>query len=193
MKGRPLDSDAATDRFYRTIWPHAALLLRTALLLCHHQTEAEDVSQETLLKAFKSIDQLHEGDDARPWLLTILRHVRIDRIRSAAAKHTAVSLDGADMDPADDESPVVSDVEAWSDPNAMLQQFSNTQMIDGLKALPEEIRWTLLLVDVEGIDQQDAAAVLGVPVGTVKSRSSRGRAMLRKALLPLAQELRMVR
>jgi len=169
------------------------MLLRTAQILCHHQAEADDVSQEALMKAFKSIDQLREGDDARPWLLTILRHVRIDRIRSAGAKHTAVSLDGAEIDPVAHETIPVDDAESWADPQAMMQQFSDAQMIDALQSVPEDIRWTLLLIDVEGLDQQDAADVLGVPLGTVKSRASRGRAMLRQALLPLAKELRMIR
>jgi RNA polymerase sigma-70 factor (ECF subfamily) len=65
-------------------------------------------------------------------------------------------------------------------------------MIQALQRLPEEIRWTLLLVDVEGMDHADAAAVLGVPVGTVKSRAHRGRAMLREALLPMARDLRLI-
>jgi RNA polymerase sigma-70 factor (ECF subfamily) len=65
-------------------------------------------------------------------------------------------------------------------------------MIRALQRLPEEIRWTLLLVDVEGMDHADAAAVLGVPVGTVKSRAHRGRAMLREALLPMARDLRLI-
>jgi len=168
------------------------MLLRTALILCHHQAEAEDVSQEALLKAFKAIDQLRADEDPRPWLLTILRHVRIDRIRSAASKHVAVSLDGAEFDPADEETVIAGDAETWADPEAMLQQFSNAQILSALQALPMDIRWTLLLVDVEGIDQQDAAAVLDVPLGTVKSRTSRGRAMLRKVLLPLAKDLRMI-
>jgi len=61
-------------------------------------------------------------------------------------------------------------------------------MIDALQRLPEEIRWTLLLVDVEGVDQADAAELLDVPVGTIKSRAHRGRAMLRDRLAPLARE-----
>ena len=65
--------------------------------------------------------------------------------------------------------------------------------IDALKKLPEDIRWTLLLIDVEGMGQSDAAAILEVPVGTIKSRAHRGRAMLRELLTPLAKELRIVR
>jgi RNA polymerase sigma-70 factor (ECF subfamily) len=81
---------------------------------------------------------------------------------------------------------------AWDDPHALLQRFSDRHMIQALQCLPEEIRWTLLLVDVEGIDHAEAAAILGVPVGTVKSRAHRGRRMLREALLPLAKELRLI-
>jgi RNA polymerase sigma-70 factor (ECF subfamily) len=65
-------------------------------------------------------------------------------------------------------------------------------LIDALRQLPDEIRWTLLLVDVEGMDHADAARVLDVPVGTIKSRAHRGRTMLREALTPLAKELRMI-
>ena len=65
-------------------------------------------------------------------------------------------------------------------------------MIDALKSLPEEIRWTLLLVDVEGWDQQDAAGLLDVPVGTIKSRAHRGRLMMRDVLRPVARERRLV-
>ena len=62
-----------------------------------------------------------------------------------------------------------------------------------LAGLPEEIRWTLLLVDVEGMDQNEAADILHVPVGTIKSRAHRGRMMLRDSLLPLAKRGGMVR
>jgi RNA polymerase sigma-70 factor (ECF subfamily) len=74
-----------------------------------------------------------------------------------------------------------------------LNEFSDAEVIKALQHLPEEIRWTLLLVTVEEMDQADAAGVLGVPVGTVKSRLHRGRMMLRQALLPLARDRRVVR
>ncbi len=71
--------------------------------------------------------------------------------------------------------------------------FTDAQVIEALWALPEEIRWTLLLVDVEQLDVREAAEVLEVPVGTIKSRSHRGRRMLRERLLPLAREMRIVK
>ena len=77
-------------------------------------------------------------------------------------------------------------------PQAVLQGFGDAQIIEALKQLPEEIRWSLLLVDVEQLDQTEAARVLDVPVGTIKSRLHRGRAMLRAALSPLARQMRLI-
>ena len=181
----------ATQRFYAEVWPHAAAVLRTAQYLTHDDADAQDLAQEVMLKAFHHLDQLREGSDAKAWLITILRRTRIDRIRASAAHSRDVSLQDLPAEPAADEVATTDDV--WSDPEALLQEFSDRQVIDALKKLPEEIRWTLLLVDVEGIDQAEAAAILEVPVGTIKSRAHRGRAMLRDLLAPLARELRMIR
>lgn len=175
------------DRFQTEIWPHAAAVLRTARILTRNDAEADDLAQETMLKAFRHLDQLVDPSGAKKWLLTILRTTRIDRAR---VEKPHVSLDDFPVDPP--AEPATGD-EAWGDPDAVLQQFSDQQMIDALKQLPEDIRFTLLLVDVEGMDQADAAAVLQVPVGTVKSRTHRGRSMLRRLLTPLAKELRVVK
>jgi len=167
----------ATKRFYAEIWPHAAMLLRAARLL---SGDADDLVQETLLKAFKAIDSLDSDTNARPWLLTILRNTRIDQLRRPGRESTDIDLDQL----ADDSgSPAAN----WQHPQEMLEAFSDQQVIDALKKLPEEIRWTLLLVDVQGIDHAEAAAVLGIPAGTVKSRAFRGRAMLREILAPAPQ------
>jgi RNA polymerase sigma-70 factor (ECF subfamily) len=189
-----LNPTEATSRFDALVWPHAAALLRTARFLLRDPAEADDVAQETLVKAFKALDSFQEGTDVKAWLMTILRNTRIDHLRRRATRGDEVSLDGLPFEPASAESAGGQDADpAWDDPQALLQQFSDRHVIQALQRLPEEIRWTLLLVDVEGMDHADAAAVLGVPVGTVKSRAHRGRAMLRDALLPVARELRLIR
>ena len=180
-----------TQRFYAEVWPHAASVLRTARFLIRDIAEAEDLTQEVLLKAFRHLDQLKPGTDAKAWLMTILRHTRIDRIRAAAAHERDVRLEDLGGEPAAGD--VAPFDELWNEPEAVLQEFSDQQVIEALKKLPEEIRWTLLLVDVEGIDQAEAASILNVPVGTIKSRAHRGRGMLRELLTPLARELRIVR
>ena len=174
-----------------TVWPHAAVVLRTAQFLCHDEAEADDLAQEVMLKAFRHLDQLREGSDTKAWLMTIVRNTRVDRVRSGANHQRDVSLEQLAGDPSA-TAEGTSD-STWKQPEAVLQEFSDRQIIAALTELPEEIRWTLLLVDVEGLDQAEAAKILDVPVGTVKSRAHRGRGMLREALTPLARELRMVR
>ena len=181
----------ATSRFYAEVWPHAAVVLRTAQFLCGNEAEADDLAQEVMLKAFRHLDQFQHGTDIKAWLLTILRNTRIDRARSGAAHQRDISLEQMAAEPPSPAQTTRNTI--WEEPEAVLQEFSDRQVIDALNELPEEIRWTLLLVDVEGIEQAEAARILDVPVGTIKSRAHRGRGMLREALTPLAKELRLVR
>jgi RNA polymerase sigma-70 factor (ECF subfamily) len=180
--------DEQTARFYRVVWPERAAVLRLARILCHNDFDADELAQETMIKAFRSLEGFQEGTNVRSWLAAILRHLRIDRLRGEAA-HRAVSLEQSEIDPPDEKSPPEPH---WIEPQGILQSFSDQEVIDALRKLPEDIRWTLLLVDVEEMDHADAAGILSVPVGTIKSRAHRGRAMLREALLPLARERRLV-
>ena len=188
-----MTDERATERFYQFLWPHAETVLRTARILTGSDPEADDLAQETMLKAFRAVGSFRDGTDARAWLLTILRNARIDRARSRAAAAKDVSLDAFVIEPVVAEAADAADAAHWERPQDILASFSDEDLIEALQKLPEEIRWTLLLVDVEGLDQHEAAQVLGVPVGTVKSRSHRGRSMLRAALLPLAWERRWIR
>jgi RNA polymerase sigma-70 factor (ECF subfamily) len=190
-----VETDRAQRRFYDDLWPHMPAVLRTAQILCGRSAaDAEDLAQETMLKAYRSIDQFRPGTDARAWLLTILRHARVDRLRAASSSATTVSLGDLAHEPAGRPEVVEPDHQAAvENPEALLAEFSDADMIAALGRLPEDIRWTLLLVDVEGMDHKEAAAVLDVPVGTIKSRAHRGRMMLREDLLPLAKQARIVR
>jgi RNA polymerase sigma-70 factor (ECF subfamily) len=171
------------------------MVLRTARFLLRNAADADDLAQETMLKAFRSLDRLKPGTNAKAWLLTILRNARIDHLRSRASADRAVSLEQMACEPeAPEQPPGRFDAdEAWDDPERVLQAFGDQQIIDAMKQLPEEIRLTLLLVDVHGMEITQAAAVLDVPAGTIKSRTHRGRAMLRDVLLPLALEMRLER
>jgi RNA polymerase sigma-70 factor (ECF subfamily) len=137
-----------------------------------------------MLRAFRFIERFRERTDARAWLLAILRNVRIDRLRQNKAQARDVSLDQLATEPADNDQ-AIDEPPGWEQPQEILEAFSDQQMIDALQQLPEEIRWTLLLVDVEQLDHREAAEILDVPVGTIKSRAHRGRAMLRQALAPM--------
>jgi RNA polymerase sigma-70 factor (ECF subfamily) len=187
-----LKQSQATQQFYELVWPHRATVLRVARIQTGNADEAEDLAQETLLKAFKAIESFRAGTNMRAWLLTILRNTRTDQLRSAAGSADPVSLDELEIEPASPEPTTEDRTAAWQNPQELLASFSDAEVIDALGTVSEELRWTLLLVDVEGLDHSDAAVVLNVPVGTVKSRMHRGRAALRDALLPLARDRRLI-
>ena len=176
-----------TALFYKLVWPHAAIVQRVARVLTHSASDGEDLSQETMLKAFRAIDSLHDPGGVKHWLLTILRNCQIDRAR---AQKPEVSYEAADIEPETRPEP---DCVHTTDPAELLESFCDEEVIHALRKLPEEIRWTLLLVDVEGLNDSDAAGLLEVPVGTIKSRLHRGRRMLYQSLLPVAQHLRLHR
>lgn len=185
----------ATAKFHDFIWPHRAAVLRVARILTgDDEAEADDLAQETMLKAYSGINGFSDGSDAKAWLMTILRRTRIDRIRASRPTAGQVSLDAMESEPPGRfDADALDQGELWANPETVLNGFSDQQVIDALKNLPEEIRLTLLLVDVEGLDHQDAARILDVPVGTIKSRAHRGRGMLREVLLPVAREMRLIR
>lgn len=165
-------------------------MLRAARLLVRDAATADDLAQETMFKSFRSIDQFAEGTNARAWLYSILRNVRIDWLRADARRKNDVSLDGSESDfehPGLSDDPVVC-IEDGDDAEQLMDRLADSDLIDAVHALPEEIRWTILLVEIEGLELARVAAILGVPLGTIKSRASRGRAMLRQALEPIACE-----
>ena len=139
-----------------------------------------------MLKAFRFIDGFQPDTDARKWLFAIARNSWMDRLRieQRAAGHQQLS--NFDWQP--ETAPAAEEPSALGDlsPEQILEAFSDREVIAALQRLPEEIRWTLLLVDVQEMDHASAAEVLDVPVGTVKSRAHRGRNMLREILRPMA-------
>ena len=187
----PEDREEATRRFYDLVWPERAIVFRVATILTGSETEAEDLAQETMLKAFRAIGSFAPGTDIKAWLLTILRRTRIDHVRARASSKGTLSFDALEIDLPGRAVEADADFYGKS-PEEVLGAFSDRQVIEALKELPEDIRMTLLLVDVQGLKLEEAAEVLEVPVGTVKSRSHRGRGLLRAALTPIARALRLL-
>jgi RNA polymerase sigma-70 factor (ECF subfamily) len=165
-------------------------VLRVAQFLSRNRPTAEDLAQETLLKAFGALDQFRDGTNVKAWLLRILRNTWCDRNRMTAARPAEVSLRELSSEP--ETRNEAGAPQAGSDPRAILEGFSDERVIEALQAIPQEMRWTLLLVDVQGLTLEETAEVLQVPTGTIKSRAHRGRQLLREKLLPFARELRLV-
>jgi RNA polymerase sigma-70 factor (ECF subfamily) len=176
-----MNQEEAKRLFYKHVWPLRAVVLRTARFLTRDAAEADDLAQETLLKAYRSIETFDVSTQAAAWLTAILRNTRIDRARAGRRESHNVSLESQGLET--EARPSGREPINYSDAAAMLDQLGDDQLIEALRELPDEIRWTLLLVDVEQLDHAQAATVMGIPVGTVKSRAHRGRQMLREKLL----------
>lgn len=173
--------------FNTQVLPLLPALYRTALMLTHHEQSAEDLVQETMLRAYRHIETFESGTRMKPWLMTILRRLHIDHYRRDKVRIEAGSLDSIGIDPADDRA--VSD-SAWDgiDPDELMEKVDDQTLGKALRSLPEQMRWALLLIDVEQLSLDEAAAILEVPIGTLKSRTSRGRSALRDLLEPVARE-----
>jgi RNA polymerase sigma-70 factor (ECF subfamily) len=160
--------------FDRLVEEYLRPLYRVALRLTGQQVDAEDLVQETFLKAFRNRDQLRDPDKARAWLFSILRSCHLDGLRKKGKEPHVHGLTEADAvtDPP-------ADWELASDP---LDRITEAEVHRALLTLPEEYRLAVLMCDVEEMRYDEIARVMGSPVGTVRSRIARGRRLLRQAL-----------
>jgi RNA polymerase sigma-70 factor, ECF subfamily len=168
--------------FERDALPHLDAVHNAALRLIRDRDEADDLVQETILRAYRCFHQFASGTNCRAWLLTILYNNFRDRYRQKNREHPCVSGEiGRELE----AHTLLADMSA-SNPEEMISDRMLGQRIAGaLSQLPEEFREAVLLVDVQELNYQEVAEILEVPLGTVKSRVSRGRALLRVALIKL--------
>jgi len=172
--------------FEKTAMLHLDAVYRAAVAMCRDRTEADDLAQTTFLKAFEKFHTFRPGTSAKAWLMRILRNTWIDRIRHIQAGPDTVSVDEdllAGPDDSADQLPEGFDAED------LLEKFSDDQIIRALKQLGDDQRLGLLLLDVEGLSQEEVAEIMGTAVGTIKSRTYRARAMLKKILAAHARDL----
>jgi RNA polymerase sigma-70 factor (ECF subfamily) len=159
-----LDRD---ERFEAEMLPHLRSLFGAAYRMTGNAHDAEDLVQETFLRAHRAFDRFAPGSNARGWLHTILHRVRTDAFRKRRRRPPTVELTG--------EGP------ATAPPQDALAS-GREDLERALGALPEVFRTAVVLRDVEELSYAEIAEVLDVPVGTVMSRIHRGRTLLREAL-----------
>jgi RNA polymerase sigma-70 factor (ECF subfamily) len=163
-----------TDDFEKAALPHLKELYRVAARLLGDATRAEDVVQEAYLQAWKSFDRFTPGTNCRAWLFKIL----INTIRHYRRKWL-------NQRQATDSEEILEQAEAAAPP--IPEHITEEEILRALDRVPTDYRTAVLLADVEDFSYKEIAGMLNVPIGTVMSRLSRGRKLLREQLSELAR------
>ncbi|MDR3084367.1 MAG: sigma-70 family RNA polymerase sigma factor [Streptomyces sp.] len=176
MEDEVANPDAARQQaFTRYVLPEVEVLLRVAMTLTAQPADAEDLVQETLLRAYRSVDRF-DGRHSRAWLLTIMRRAEINRHR----RRRPHLLDDPD---ADIERLAAVPAGSEATPEELVVGESFDEVVDAAyAALPLKHQQVVRLVDIEGLSYSEAAELLGVPEGTVMSRLHRARKRIRGRL-----------
>ncbi|MGH7925200.1 MAG: sigma-70 family RNA polymerase sigma factor [Candidatus Binatus sp.] len=178
-------------RFEDEALPHLDALYAMAIRLARNPDDAGDLLQETVLRAYRFFHQFESGTNCRAWMLTILFNNFRNGYRKSAREQPASSAD--DFERKVEAESLRADP-AGSNPEALLAGQGMEGEVEGaLAGLPGEFREAILLVDVEELSYQEVSGVLDIPIGTVKSRVSRGRAILREALAGFAKARGIIR
>jgi len=177
VEQRPADSGAVRDaNFTRYVLPEVEMLLRVAMTLTAQPADAEDLVQDTLVRADQAADRF-DGRHPRAWLLTIMRHAEANRHRRR--RPHLLDEPGAETEPL--AAGLASSACATPEDIVVGEKFD--EMVDAaLAALPLKHRQVVVLVDVNGLSYAEAAKLLGVPAGTVMSRLHRARKEIRDKL-----------
>lgn len=172
--GASLPAGSTAERFETEAMPHLNDLFRTALRMTGERGQAEDVLQEVYLQAWRSFDRFEAGTNCRAWLYKILFHCvshhRRKWFRFPLLKETEEFLEANLVAPA-----------------SVDEHVTDADILAALDEIPVEFRSVVLLVDVEEFAYKEVAGILSIPIGTVMSRLSRGRGLLRKRLAEVAR------
>jgi RNA polymerase sigma-70 factor (ECF subfamily) len=178
--------------FERVALPQLSRLYTSAIYLTKDKAEAEDLVQMTYLRAFRFFDKFATGTNVRAWLLSILRNLFINRYRQKRREPTTVDWEKID----EVYESMVEQGENLGRGNPehhFVSQMMDDEVEAALKGLPEEFRTAIVLVDIEELSYQKTAQVMECPVGTVRSRVSRGRRMLQVVLRGYALQRGLIR
>jgi len=151
-------------------------LYRYAVVLSRDRVEAQDLVQETCVRAIEAVDSLRPGTNVKSWLFTILRNIWFNQLRRRRAAPKVVELDV-------EEAPAQNGVAESENPHSIyVNKVERQHVREAIQQLPLEFREVLILREYEDLSYEDIASVVGCPRGTVMSRLGRARSKLRSLL-----------
>jgi RNA polymerase sigma-70 factor, ECF subfamily len=165
--------------------PHADLLYNYALRMTNNAADADDLVQETFLKAFRFWEKYEKGTNIRAWLFRIMKNSYINRYRRESKEPDTV-----DYEEVQNFYNTIRDTTADSGDSqeSMFGRLLDDDVATAIAHLPEDFRTVVILCDIEGLTYEEIAEFLAVPLGTVRSRLHRGRSLLRAELINYAKE-----
>jgi RNA polymerase sigma-70 factor (ECF subfamily) len=182
--GAAPDLRSPDERFRDEALPHLPAVTRFALSLTRDESDAEDLVQETYLRAFRAWDQFVQGSECRAWLFTICRHTHF---RTSHREQRVVAYEDAEL-----EALGAAALHTAAQSDGLDDVFSRREVMEAVRAavdaLPDPFREVVVLVDLEEQSYEDAARVLEIPKGTVRSRLFRGRRLLQERLIDHARD-----
>jgi RNA polymerase sigma-70 factor, ECF subfamily len=169
------------DSFEVELLGHLDTLYAVSCRMTKSTSEAEDLVQDTVVKAMRARDQFQPGTNLKAWLLRILTNTFINRYRRGGLERDL--LDGPDADSLTDGWVGANTLRAMRDPETQaLTPLIEAEVQRALDELPDEFRLAVVLSDIEELSYKEIAEAMGCPIGTVMSRLHRGRRMLQKTL-----------
>lgn len=164
--------------------PHMDALLRTALRMTKNQTDAEDLVQETMVKAYRFWDKFESGSNCRAWLFKIMTNIFINEYRSKSRTPVSVNMDDIDDNFLFGQ---LSTMAPERNPEQELfAKIFDDDVKKAIEELPDDFRLVVVLSFLEGFSYQEIADIVDLQLGTVKSRLHRGRKLLQKKLYDYA-------
>lgn len=171
--------------FEEEIIPHLDAMYNFALRLTSDPSDAEDLVQDTIVKAYRFFSSYEKGTNAKAWLFRILKNSYINNYRKKSKQPNQVDYDEVSTfyETIRAERTDTSDLE-----DKMFRDLIDDDISNALEELPEDFRTVVLLCDVEGFTYEEIANMLDVPIGTIRSRLHRGRNLLKAQLMEYAKE-----
>ena len=172
--------------FEEEFYPNADALYNFAFNLTYSEADANDLVQETYLKAYRFIDKYIEGTNAKAWLFKILKNAFINQYRKESKRPTKVDFEDIVSYQNEENSKYSGYIDLRQE---IYQSMMGDEVTNAVNALPVDFRSVILLCDIEGFTYEEIAKIIDIPIGTVRSRLHRARNMLKEKLKKYAESV----